>query len=696
MQAQAETVFVRLLIPFIFGILAFYNMKNLSWQPYLIFTCSLFFFTLVAANIWYLRVRAYRYKPVIKITFYLLSFCVGGLLTLNHKDILATNHYSKIPGDFLRIRITDEPQVKNNIIRIKASVKQVIKDKNTRTTYGHLLISIKLDSGSSLKLAYGDELLIPADFDTVQAAKNPFQFDTKSWLAQQNIYHQTFIPDTNILRTATYTGNPLVGWAIRLRKQQVDIYNKLLEDPEVRALASTLILGYRADLSAETLAAYSKTGTIHALSVSGMHVGLIYLVLQTLLSFMAKRPLGKLLKLMLIMLLIWFYALITGLSPSVLRAVIMLSVYVLSKTFNRQTNSYNILCFSAFCMLIYNPFLLYDVGFQLSYLSVFGLVYLQPKLNNWYHFKIKVLNKLWSALSLSLAAQLATFPLATYYFHQFPVLFLVSNLFILLPMSLIMYLGIILLLTRFYFLGPPLEYLIKFTNLGLEKIAVLPYSVFAGIWLDRFQLMLLIVSILLITLSLVHYHKKLLLAGVATICLLLGFRSSDKWSFYKQRTVVFFNLPKGQATAFIQGNQATVLSNLDSGSAAYKFYLEPLFMHNQISRIVFIDKHQPYHDKQLYIKDHQISFCGKHILLADSCFNRKQLKTHTKAGILLLSENSKVDMHALLSHFPATIVLLDGTNSGFFTTKLQITAKNYAVPSYNLKKLKAYLVNIKE
>lgn len=696
MHAQAETVFVRLLIPFIFGILTFYGTTNPLWQTHMLFPSLLLFFVLLISNIWYSRFRAYRYKPAILIAIYLLSFCAAGQLTLTHKDVLSTYYFAKQQADFLRVRITDEPQVKNNIIRLKTSVIQTIKGRRKRKSNGHLLVSIKLDPESTFRLAYGDELLIPSQFDTVQSAKNPYQFDTKSWLAQQNIHHQTFIPQVNVLKTATQTGNPLLSWAIQLRMQQIAVYNRVLKDPEAKAIASTLILGYRADLSSETLAVYSKTGTIHALSVSGMHVGLIYLVLQAALSFMDRRRLGKLMKLMLILLLIWFYALITGFSPSVLRSVTMLSIYVLAKTFNKQTNSYNILCFSAFCMLIYNPFLLLDVGFQLSYLSVFGLVYLQPKFNNWVHFKVKFLNKLWSALSLSLAAQLATFPLATYYFHQFPVLFLFSNLFILLPMSMIMYLGIILLLTHLYFLAPAFEWLINFTNIGLARIAELPYSVFTGIWLDRIQLSLLIISILLITFSLLDYRKKPLLAGVAMVVVLLGIRSYDKWTFNIQRRIVFFSLPRGTATAFIQGNQATLLSDLDSGSSTYKFYVEPLLMHNQITHIKFLDKHETYHYKQLQIKQHQISFCGQYILVADPCLNRKHLQTRTNAGILLLTENSKVNMQALLNQFPATIILIDGSNSAFFSIKMQEAAKNYAIASYNLKKLKAYLVNIKE
>jgi competence protein ComEC len=733
MIAQAELVFVRLVIAFMLGILAFHN--NGSSATLLVTgACSLFLFcVLVCCNFWYRRLRLYRHKPALTIGIYLLTFFIGGQLTLSNTDNLRKDYFARSPADFLKIRIDDEPQVKNKIIRFKAMVIQAFNHKpsiNSHPTSGRILVSFKLDSGTKSTLSYGDVLLVPAKFQPVEEAHNPFQFDVKSWLANQNIYHQSFLKASDIRRISTKQGNPLIAWALTLRKKQVDVYDKYVLNREAFAVASTLILGYRADLSQETLMAYSNTGTIHVLSVSGMHVGIIFLVLNFALGFMENYRTGKLLKLVLILGLIWFYALVSGLSPSVLRSVIMLSVYILAKSFNKNSNSYNIVAFSAFCMLLYNPFLLYDVGFQLSYLSVLGLVYLQPKINCWFTFKYSLMNKLWSAIALSLAAQIATFPLALYYFHQFPIYFLISNLFITIPVALMMYLGLIILLCRFYFLAPLFEWLIRFTNRGLKMISELPFSSIKGIWIEQWQLLVLTACLCLLTLAITNYRKQLFLPGFLALLLFLSSCSYQKWISFNQRKMIFFSLSREYAIALIEGDQATLITSLKPESPFYRSNVAPTLSCLQIAKTTWVFAHEGTRTKTQniidvqkltnsqsttnarYVLNHQISYFNKSVLIVDSCFNYKtlvgshnktmltsnnnDLQTSTKFNILVLSANSKVNLPQLILKTQPELILIDGTNSPYMIKNYLLQAKKYQIPAYELKKIKAYLVNISQ
>jgi competence protein ComEC len=694
MMSQAEHVFVRLMIPFAIGIVAFYNDPAQNTYIILSYSCLLCVCMLLLCNLGYARFSIYNYKPAVMMGVYLLTFLLAGMLTVAHRETLKDNYFTKIPADFLLVRVDDEPQLKTNIIRFKAFVIQGLsKDKQTLTS-GHLLVSVKLDSLSNLSLSYGDELLIPCKFQDIKAAQNPFQFDVKSWLANQNIYQQSFLGADEVFKTASNTGNPVIAWALKLRKRQVDIYQQRMHNTEAFSVASTLLLGYRSDLSAETLMAYSKTGTIHALSASGMHVGLIYLVLNFILAFLERNKIGKLLKLILMIALIWFYALLTGLSPSVLRSVIMLSLYILAKTFRKNTNSYNIIAFSAFCILLYNPFLLYDVGFQLSYISVLGLVLLQPKVGSWFSFKYTFFNKLWSALALSLSAQIATFPFALYYFHQFPIYFLLSNLFITLPITLIMYLGLIILIGRLYFLVPVFSWLISFTNRGLQIIAGLPFSTVSGIWIDKLQLLLLVAGLALLIVTFSYYQKRLFLPALICLLSVISSCTYKKWIHYDQRKLIFFSLPKDYAIGFIQGDHATLLTNLTSGSPTYRFYVEPMLTQMQVVNTTFLKSHQDYRTKGLTIKDHQISFYDKSIFVADSCFNYKSLQTSANMDMLWITGNSKVKLYTLLQKLRPAMILIDGTNSNYSAEYSARQAKNFKIPSYNLKKLEAYLVNI--
>ena len=198
-------------------------------------------------------------------------------------------------------------------------------------------------------------------------------------------------------------------------------------NPEAIAVASTLILGYKADLSNDVLQAYSKTGTIHVLSVSGAHVAILLILLSFGFSFLDRFKYGRLIKAILIILIIWYYSLLTGFSPAVCRAAVMISMVIIGKTYSRHISILNILAISAFFLLLYDPLFITDVGFQLSYLTVLGLIVLQPIVYKWVHLENKWADKLWALCSVSIAAQVITFPLSIYYFHQFPVYFLISN-----------------------------------------------------------------------------------------------------------------------------------------------------------------------------------------------------------------------------------------------------------------------------
>src|SRR5690606_17140896 len=314
-------------------------------------------------------------------------------------------------------------------------------------------------------------------------------------------------------------GNPLISYALQLRQKLVKRFSRFIENKDAAAVASTLILGYRADLSREVLNAYAATGTMHVLSVSGMHVGILFFFLDFMLKWMNKRKSLRILKTLLLLAIIWLYALITGFSAAVCRAALMLSFVIVGKAIHRRTNTYNLLAISAVMLLIYNPYFLLDVGFQLSYLAVAGLIYFYSNIYHAFYVENFFAAKTWSCISLSLAAQLATFPLSMYYFHQFPFYFLLSNLFIILPTVVIMYSGLLFALLPLdafsTFTGWILERTISFTNSVLAVIENLPLSVISSIWINPWEYVLLYLLIFLLFFS--FTLKKKLLTGFSLL-----------------------------------------------------------------------------------------------------------------------------------------------------------------------------------
>jgi competence protein ComEC len=691
---KSEIVFVRVLLPFILGICCAYNFQNCLLITLLLTFSVVLLIYLISINSFYKTLKAYRFKGITGVFFYLFCFVLGGLICLLNTQSLKKDYYEKHSFNYLKVWVNDEPQQTNDIVRFEVVVTTGYDLNKSQNLSGKLLIALKIDSLNPVKLNYGDELIISSKNLPVEPSYNPSEFDFKAWLATKNIYHQTFINQNHLIKLNSNTGNPVIKYAIEVRKRQVAIYRKFIHNDEAFAVASTLVLGYRADLSKETLAAYSKTGTIHALSVSGMHVGIIYIFLNWALFFLDKKKGLKLFKLLLISSLIWYYSLLTGFSPSVLRSAIMLTVYILAKAFNKNSNSYNILAFTAFCLLVYNPFLIWDVGFQLSFLAVFGLIYLQPKIYKWFYIKNKWLDKLWATVALSLAAQIATFPLSIYYFHQFPLYFIFSNLFILLPLTAMMYLGIGILMLRLYFLAPIFEWIINFTNDGLKWIANLPFSGITSIWLNQWQLILLSFTLAIFIIALVNYKKKLLIVSILCILVFQSFAAYYKISASQQKKIMFFSLRKNYAAAFIDGNQAILLTDLSTNNKNFEFFVKPALDQMQITNIHFVKWEQDTTLNTFTKKEHQLVFHQYHILLVDDNFNYKKIDEFPKFESIWLHQNPRKSITDLRAEVLFSTLLVDASNKDYMIKRYEQDANKFQLQSHILKKNNSYLIDL--
>ncbi|MES2454602.1 MAG: ComEC/Rec2 family competence protein [Bacteroidota bacterium] len=546
---QQEIIFLRILLPYTTGILLFYPFTGLNAMSYCLYSGWFLLILLLALNILYTRIRAYKFKTLTGLAFSTFWMVFGGYCCMLKHELIQPSHFSHEKSEYLKINIVDEPQQKKKVLTFRASVNKSFKQTDSSSsqtsfqstiTTGKLIVSIPVKVNEYLKLQYGDELLIKAKIKTIAPPSDPSDFDYRFWLATQNIYHGAFLRQHEVLKLRSTNEASIQHFAVRLRAEHVAFFRSILKDDDSFAFASTLILGYKSDLNKEIMDTYSKTGTIHALSVSGMHVGIVYVVLNWLLSLMDRRRWTHVIKIILILGFIWFYALLTGLSPSVLRSAIMLSVYILAKSLNRHTNSYNVIAFAAFCLLLYNPFLIWDIGFQLSFIAVLGLIWLQPLVMNWFSFRQLWLRKLWSSIAISLAAQTITFPLSIYYFHQFPVYFLISNLFIILPIALLMYTGILILVFRIAALGPLFDYMIKFTNRGLTLISELPMGSISGIYFSKTELIFLYCAMFAFIFALTYYRKRLLFIGLVFYLVFQSMLTLDHFKIWKGRHADFF------------------------------------------------------------------------------------------------------------------------------------------------------------
>ncbi len=540
--------------------------------------------------------------------------------------------------------------------------------------------------------------MIPATYTTIDPPFNPGEFNYKKYLAHQNIYHQVFLYPGMYHVVKHNAGNPLIAFSLRLRRQMIGRFKQQMHSPAAIAIASTLILGYKAELDNDILQTYSKTGTIHVLSVSGAHVAIIYVLLAWALGFMNGYRYGKQLKAIIIILLIWYYAVLSGLSPAVCRAAVMISMIIIGNTFTRYINMLNILAVSAFLLLLYNPFLITDVGFQLSYLAVAGLVVLQPIVYQWMEFKNKWTDKLWAACSVSIAAQVITFPLSALYFHQFPVYFLLSNLLIIVPTAIIMYSGVAyLLLSWVPVLSTVLAFVLEQTILLLNKgLAIIEHAPVAGIskiWLIVPEYLLLYVII--ISLFYFLYDKKRWLIYLNLICLLALCVSISlkKQQAKTTNSVAFLNLRKNTGIVFKSGNTALVLTNLADTDKNYRYSIQPYLDSAQVEKTIIITPNKNISIGFLKKQGALIQFYNKRIVIFDKQLQNQPLPQKLKTDYIYITGNPHTQLAEIGKYFDYQTLVIDASNSRQTIGKLQNEAINSGI-NYNILKRNISLIAV--
>ena len=675
---KGEIPVVILLIPFLSGISLGFNLLGIdvNWLTVLFFCFSLLF---VVLNLAYNRFNLYKARWTGGLLIALTLFSLGWLSVIRYNELNNKDHFSKFSAQFLVVQINNEPILKNGLLRFTANIKQSVNNGKRSAVSGTLLITVK--DSTAKTLWYGDELLIPAKYDPVEPPYVPAEFNYKKYLAGQNVFYQAFLFPKQYVLLASNTGNPIIAYSLQLRQRCIEKFKLNMHDTNAIAVASTLILGYKADLSDDVLQAYSKTGTIHVLSVSGAHVAIIFVLLNLALGFLNNYRYGKILKALIIITLIWYYSLLSGFSPAVCRAAVMISMVIIGKTYNRYINTLNILAISAFGLLFYDPFFILDVGFQLSYLAVFGLIVYQPVVYKWFTFKNKWADKLWAVCSISLAAQVITFPLSAFYFHQFPVYFLVSNLFIIIPSAVIMYAGIVyLLLPQISVLSKAIAYILEKSILLMNKVlSVIEHAPFASIgkiWITTFEYLLLYVII--ISLFYFLYDKKVVLLKIASVCCLALCISLSLKRIRSAQTqhVAFLNLGKHHGLVFNNGNEGVVVSDLKTSDKTFLYSVQPYLDSCRIFNLVVLDLNQDIKTGWLVKKNNLVQFLNKRIFIFDGDMRVDHLQQKIAINYLLLTGNPSEGLTEINNNFENYSLIIDGSNSDRSFSRIKHAGRN--------------------
>jgi competence protein ComEC len=464
-----------------------------------------------------------------------ITVLFGMLLTYQQTQSHHPDHLLHQTSDFQYYQgtISNEVQERAKSDKAELTLSQLRKDGKWIPVSGTVLLYL---GKRSERPQYGDVLLIKGMPQRVPAPANPGEFDYRQYLSLKQIHHQHFVKPAQFLIIDHQPGNPVLAASIRVRQWADGVFRRLIPSPREYAITTGLVLGIRSVLDNEIKSAYSSAGAMHVLAVSGGHVIIVFQIITLALGRVKKRRYGNWLFATIALTLLWFYAFVTGLSASVMRAVIMYTFVIIAKAISRDTNLYNTLGASAFILLCWDPYLIMDVGFQLSYAAVLGIVYLVPLLERWFTFSNRWAKEAWQISCVSLASQIAIFPLGLFYFHQFPVYFLVANLFIIPLSTFILQGGLLLLLVSWIpYVSVGVAFLLKWLVWLLNGVAfvteTLPGAVISGISISRTEF---IVLYGLLVCALVFFHYKKLWQWGGVFVLLTAFVSMGLWKSYHQ------------------------------------------------------------------------------------------------------------------------------------------------------------------
>lgn len=508
----------------------------------------------------------------------------------------------------------------------------------------------------------GDVILMDAKPKPVKNNGNPFEFDYKTYLERQKIYRQMYLATTSWAETNLHKLSFSV-LAELTRDRLLNVYRAQDLGEEETEILSALTLGYKRGLDPETKRVFSSAGAMHVLAVSGLHVGILYMVFTFLFGFLRKSRKGKFIFVVVSLLVLWGYAFLTGLSPSVMRAATMFSLVCIGANIQRRPNIYNSLAFAAFFLLLINPGNLYEVGFQLSFAAVFGIVFLQPKLARIIPANNRILKPFWILLTVSVAAQLATFPLTSYYFNQFPSYFWLSNLLVIPVAFLLIFLGIGLLVFSYVpllasVIGFLTKWIIHFTFLFLKEIENLPFSV-VEIGISSTQSILIGLSLAFTFLFLANGRSLNLKTSLFILLAFAGLTFYSKTKQLTTRELIAYNHPDNPVLHFINGSHNYVVSEFPIET--HDFIYREIFTvktKKHLESPTFLTICESFENEDLFLKNGIVNFSGIILQFEKSGFTQPKIQNTSfivsrKSGFSDLNRNWENAQIISFTKFPS-------------------------------------------
>ncbi|MEP5614441.1 MAG: ComEC/Rec2 family competence protein [Cyclobacteriaceae bacterium] len=696
--------FVRLSIILISGIFCFDTVPVL-WEHSIEILSTLFVLFAISLVLSHM-LGHYQLRLVNGAIALAIFFFLGGDLVKKKYAELPSNHYSKIDVDLQGFYglIATPASERTNHFRYDFQLERAVKDDSTFETCGIIHLYIRKDTMDFAPFHYGDRLMIAGKLFPLSDPGNPHEFDFKQYLRLQNIYSHSFVRLSNIKQVGHRPGNRILQSAFEIRSKAAAIIDKNIDSPRENGIAKALLLGIKDHLDNEVKKSYSAAGAMHVLAVSGLHVGIVYLFLQFLFGKLKTTKTGRIVFSCASIITIWCYALITGLSPSVLRAATMFSIVALGEINATKGNVYNSLGLAAFLLLLTDPYLIYSVGFQLSFSAVFGIVYLQPKIYKLFESDVLIIDKAWAITSVSIAAQIATFPLTAYYFHQFPTYFLISNL-VVIPAATIMLVGGVSMLLidpiigeLGSLIGTILSKIIWCVNESVSLVESLPNSLIDWIYLDLPGLVLTFSIVIFLTWGLHFQSFKSLTVSALLFLTFLTLRLNSTHDQSSKASLIFYEVNGRTVIDHIEGHKATLyIDQIENTSELLGYQVNPNRLASGLSS--FSETTQVINNSDKFMVHFPFTsgiLAGQRILLIDSVTFDFHFAKTIEADVLIIENGSVKNLNWLLNHFKFQHLLIGNKNTRFYSSKMKEQAHAANITIHSLIEDGAFILDVRK
>ena len=660
---------IRITLFFVIGILFAFYIK-----PSVILTFSFLIIAFFAFGVcFYLSQKSNFQKSYFGISVFVLSFFIGISTQVIHTSIFRENHYFNQIGLVEKqhfIELTLNEKLKNTAFNSRFVA--IVNRFDNKKSYGKIILNIRKDSINK-EFEIGSILQIEGSIYKNKQINNPNQFDYGKYLENQQIYAQVYA-DENDIRISPIMDKNIWYYTAKFRNKIIHNLEKSHFHKTELSVIVALILGQQQDISQDVLQDYQFAGAVHILSVSGLHVGFIMLFIGFILKPIPNTKMGSFSKLIIVIISLWIFGFIAGLAPSILRSVVMFSFVAIGRYLQRSVNIYHTLLVSAMLILLFQPSFLFDVGFQLSYVSLFFIVWLQPLLAGIWFPKNIFLKYFWDILTVSFAAQIGAFPLSIYYFHQFPGLFFITNLIILPFMGFILALGVVVMLFAAINYVPQipmkiLEYSVLYLDKTINWIASFEQFIIQNIPMNSYMLW----SLYLMIAALIIWFKKPSFKKLSfTMIAIIWFQIScfsTKYFHQNQKELVVFNTKKNTIISERNGQKTIIYSNDSILKNINKNKLLNSYLVGNFSKIESKKKLQ-----------NLMFFNNKKILILDSL---GVYPKNINPDILIITHSPKLNLEQFLQNYNPKIVVADASNFKTYVKVWKTTCLKNKIPFHS-------------